>query len=460
MKKEMENQIENQIVWKDRFNLGVEVIDREHQKLFKIINKLFAFAGDEEKNQWVCKERIKYFKDHAIKHFADEEAYMISIHYDGFKVHKRIHDDFRDNTLPALEQELEHTLYSEDAVSHFLSVCTGWLIGHTLTEDHAIIGAKSSKWANLLPEEIHKAMIEALQRSFYDIFQMDANVISESYGGEKFGNGIYYRLTYLNGENKKWETFLVFEEKLLINTVGKMMGLKIKKVNVTLVNAVRYMARQFVERIMRHFPSSEQYALKSENLLSFEQFQKVFEKEKLQSSLLFNTEEGYFAYCTVAPHLNEGRIGGMIPTEKVMDEVGKYLERNEEEQEEISRRKKILVVDDSNFMLKVLGDLLGQDYEVSLVQSGMAAIRSLTLNRPDLILLDYEMPVCDGKQVLEMIRSETEIADIAVIFLTGRVDKESVRNVLALKPAGYLSKNLAPEEIKKNVDEYFNGQGN
>ncbi len=90
-----------------------------------------------------------------------------------------------------------------------------------------------------------------------------------------------------------------------------------------------------------------------------------------------------------------------------------------------------------------------------MAHSGLAAIRTIVLNRPDLILLDYEMPVCDGKQVLEMIRSDKDIADIPVIFLTGKVDKQSIKNVLALKPAGYLSKTLNPLDIKKNIDEYF-----
>lgn len=121
----------------------------------------------------------------------------------------------------------------------------------------------------------------------------------------------------------------------------------------------------------------------------------------------------------------------------------------------MSQKKKILVVDDSQVILQAMNELLGETYEITSATSGLSAIRSLTLNRPDLILLDYEMPVCDGKQILEMIRSEKDFADIAVIFLTGRVDKESVKRVLSLKPAGYLSKSLNPVEIKKNIDHYF-----
>ena len=51
----------DQFMWQERFNIGVEVIDREHKKLFSILRKLLAFSKDAEKKQWVCQEGIKYF---------------------------------------------------------------------------------------------------------------------------------------------------------------------------------------------------------------------------------------------------------------------------------------------------------------------------------------------------------------------------------------------------------------
>ena len=83
------------------------------------------------------------------------------------------------------------------------------------------------------------------------------------------------------------------------------------------------------------------------------------------------------------------------------------------------------------------------------------AIKYLSTNRPDLVLLDYEMPIVDGKQVLGMIRSEVEFADIPVIFLTSKGDKESVMQVMELKPDGYLLKTMPHEQIKKSVDTFF-----
>lgn len=442
--------MENQLIWQDRFNIGVDIIDKEHKKLFSILTKLFTYHKEEGKSQWVCQEGIKYFKDHAMNHFIEEESYMASINYSGFETHRSLHDNFRRVTLPALERELERESYSQDAINHFLGVCAGWLIGHTLIEDHAITGKSISKWVNLLPEDEQTALRHVITDLVYDLFRLKAKVISKGYGGEKFGDGVYYRLAYATEQGDKWEIVLAFEEKLLFHTVGSILGAKSDSMNDVLMNAVRYTARQFVERIKEHFPSAELYEMKEENLLSYEQLQKIFRRERPQSSLLFDTGDGYFAFCVMAPCLLGNESKTLIKEENAMKEVKKYIRKSNTE-----HKKKILVVDDSIVMQQSMKDLLGKSYEVAIAQSGLAAIRCITLDRPDLVLLDYEMPVCNGNQVLEMIRAEKDFTDIPVIFLTGRGDGESVKKVLSLKPAGYLLKSLKPEEIKKNIDKFF-----
>lgn len=118
-------------------------------------------------------------------------------------------------------------------------------------------------------------------------------------------------------------------------------------------------------------------------------------------------------------------------------------------------KKKILVVDDSGAMLRNVKGWLEERYQVILANSGAMAIKYLALNRPDLVLLDYEMPVVNGKQVLEMIRTESEFSDIPVIFLTSKNDRESITQVMSLKPEGYLLKTMKPSDIVKNIDEFF-----
>ncbi len=440
----------SQFVWQDRFNTGVDIIDREHKKLFSILKRLFTYGQNEAKSQWVCQEGIKYFKEHAMKHFAEEEVYMASINYSGFDMHRRLHDTFRKKTLPEIEKELYQTRFSADAIEHFLGVCAGWLIGHTLTEDQAITGKTVSKWVGLLPEEEQDAMGKVVIQLLYDLFRLNARIISESYGGEKFGNGIYYRLVYGSPKGDRWEVFMVFEERLLVNTIGDIMGFGTDKVDVMMVNATRYVAKQLVERIRVYIPSDEPYEVKEENLLTYDQFERAFAGEKPQCSLLLDTGEGYFAFCVMAPHLLQETVGSSIKPENAMKEIKKYLDENKAQD-----KKKILVVDDSGIVREAMKGLLGKDYEVVLASSGVSAIRCMFVDRPDLVLLDYEMPVCNGRQVLEMIRAEEELADTPVIFLTGTYDEESVRKVIALRPAGYLLKTLNPQEIRKNVDAFF-----
>lgn len=121
-------------------------------------------------------------------------------------------------------------------------------------------------------------------------------------------------------------------------------------------------------------------------------------------------------------------------------------------------KKKILVVDDSGAMLRNVKGWLEDRYQVILANSGTMAIKYLSTNRPDLVLLDYEMPVLNGKQVLEMIRSESEFSNIPVMFLTSKNDKESIQQVLSLKPEGYILKTTSPEQIVQMIDEFFQKQ--
>lgn len=128
------------------------------------------------------------------------------------------------------------------------------------------------------------------------------------------------------------------------------------------------------------------------------------------------------------------------------------------ERERVSKskdnRKHILCVDDDGLTLRKLKELIGSNYRVSVVTSGTKAITMIERDRPDLIFLDYEMPVVDGKMTLEMIRSEMTMKDIPVVFITGRNDKESIQAVLNLRPAGYILKppvQVQIEEIIKKI---------
>ena len=119
------------------------------------------------------------------------------------------------------------------------------------------------------------------------------------------------------------------------------------------------------------------------------------------------------------------------------------------------KRKNILIVDDDPTYIGLIRDWLKGTYKVSMANSGLQAIKWLGMNHADLILLDYEMPVTTGPQVLEMLRSDDETKNIPVIFLTGKSDKASVMQVVALKPEGYLLKSIQREELLEELKKFF-----
>ena len=117
--------------------------------------------------------------------------------------------------------------------------------------------------------------------------------------------------------------------------------------------------------------------------------------------------------------------------------------------------KRILVIDDDGMMLKAIKSWLENRYRVTIVNSGMSAIKYLATNQVDLILLDYEMPVTTGPQVFEMLKSDPDTKDIPIMFLTVKSDKESVMKVLELKPDNYLLKTMPPKELVAQIDNFF-----
>ena len=138
----------------------------------------------------------------------------------------------------------------------------------------------------------------------------------------------------------------------------------------------------------------------------------------------------------------------------LVDEFNKLVDRDEERK----KRQSILLVDDDVAFLKMMQDWLSLKYNVTVTRSGMQAITYIANHIPDLILLDYEMPITSGPQVMEMIRSEPNSDGIPIVFLTGRSDRESVMAVMQLKPQGYLLKTMDKAQIMKAVDDFFNAE--
>lgn len=119
------------------------------------------------------------------------------------------------------------------------------------------------------------------------------------------------------------------------------------------------------------------------------------------------------------------------------------------------RRKTVLLVDDAGVQLRAMEGMLKKDYDVKMATSGKEAIALIKKDCPDLILLDYNMPGCDGRETFELIQNEENGKDVPIVFVTGVNEKERIKEALKLKPEGYLVKPVKREELLETVRRVF-----
>lgn len=286
-----------EIKWNKRFDIGVDSIDKAHRKLFSIVHKLSCLNENENNGPWACAEGIKYFKNYAITHFAEEEAYMQSIGYKGYEMHKRLHDDMRDKTLPALEKDLKTSKYSKESIHHFLGICLGWLTAHIMIEDRAITGKGINKWKIDHSGKTALGLESAISDTMEEIFKLQADVISEHYSGENFGESVISRLIYQSKEGKQIQFLLIFEEGLVLHIVNFILDMQFRKVDKLVSNTFKILSEQMTNQIAIHFPSSHSFELENSHLMTMEQLQREFCIEYSNYSFLFDTGVGYFAFC-------------------------------------------------------------------------------------------------------------------------------------------------------------------
>jgi CheY-like chemotaxis protein len=112
---------------------------------------------------------------------------------------------------------------------------------------------------------------------------------------------------------------------------------------------------------------------------------------------------------------------------------------------------KILVVDDEPHIRKfvtLLAKSLGRSTVIEAT-NGEDALKVYAREKPDLVLLDVNMPKLDGLQTLQALRQQDP--DCVVIMLTSLVNRQTIEECLRLGAAGYLRKDMPPEEMKAHL---------
>ena len=112
---------------------------------------------------------------------------------------------------------------------------------------------------------------------------------------------------------------------------------------------------------------------------------------------------------------------------------------------------RILVVDDDATMARAIYNLLKDEYDVNMVNSGKNALDFLQIHIPDLVLLDIKMPIMDGFETLSKMREHPGMEEVPVIFLTGTDDIDTEERGLQVGASDFIRKPVAPNVLRLRV---------
>jgi len=129
------------------------------------------------------------------------------------------------------------------------------------------------------------------------------------------------------------------------------------------------------------------------------------------------------------------------------DVLGTEVEKAISQNTDTVSGKTVLIIDDDPVYARLVREWIKDFFHAEIATKGMQAITYLLKNHVDLILLDYEMPIVNGSQLLQLLRQDPSTAGIPVVFLTGVSTKDEVAKVMELKPEGYLLKTTSREAL-------------
>jgi hemerythrin len=128
------------MLWKDKYELGVPMIDAQHKELFRRVETFLKVLRSKDYwNEKIPKinETLEFMKRYVVEHFRDEEEYQRSINYPGYEVHKQIHNGMV-NYVQKVSEQFEQSSNNEDLMQQFGGRLMAWLINHVAAEDQRI----------------------------------------------------------------------------------------------------------------------------------------------------------------------------------------------------------------------------------------------------------------------------------------------------------------------------------
>ena len=117
---------------------------------------------------------------------------------------------------------------------------------------------------------------------------------------------------------------------------------------------------------------------------------------------------------------------------------------------------KILIVEDNEMNMRLFSDLLkSKKYDVLQCLDGKKALDMVVKNRPDLVLMDIQMPEISGLEVTSLIRKTPEVSNTKIVAVTAFAMKGDEQKILEGGCNGYIAKPIAVADFLSTVDDFL-----
>lgn len=118
--------------------------------------------------------------------------------------------------------------------------------------------------------------------------------------------------------------------------------------------------------------------------------------------------------------------------------------------------KSILVVEDQEDNRRILRDLLSsRGYDIIEVTDGLAGVEAAKREKPDLILMDIQLPGIDGYEATRRIRSEPDLAGVTIIAVTSYALSGDEQKALEAGCDDYVAKPFSPRKLLAKIEHYL-----
>lgn len=282
-------------LWKEEYDVGIDIIDEAHKKLFREARSIEARLETQDYNRYACIETIKFLREYMENHFAAEEGAMRSRGYAGYKLHKELHDNMRENVVPGLIEKLRASDFSRDAIDEFATVLLGWLAGHVMIEDKAITGRAVSRFTKREKDNRTSENIidEAIRAFMKDLMGLDVELRDYMYDGFAFPDAFLYEVDF----SENYRVSFTVQYGVIKSVVGLVLGRKIEELDRNAIMAHVQIGLAVTKAVLNAIFPLKEFKMIDHRAVAAADFEARLKTQKPLYNLLWSSEKGLMSIC-------------------------------------------------------------------------------------------------------------------------------------------------------------------